>query len=246
MSLLLFDIDGTLCHSGQQIGPELKEQLVRLSKKHTLGLVGGGVYDKLVYQMDDILEIFTYIFSESGNTLHLNQDGSITKVYSRNMREQFGDKMIISINNILLKYLVDMDLPCKTGHFVDLRGGLIYFTPIGQNCTLDDRAKFKELDKDGVRIKTIKDLEQLFQKENLDLELTLGGEIGISVYPKGWDKVHCLDYIQNCGAKFDTTYYFGDKIFEYGNDYKVATDSRVTKYFNVNSLEETLEHLKTL
>ena len=243
MDLLLFDIDGTLCKSALKIETDIGQQLERLSKKYSLGLVGGGKFNKLEDQMDSYLDIFDYVFTENGNTLIINKE----LVYKRSMREHFGSHEIKKINEFLLKYLSEYDLPIKTGNFIDMRDGLIYFTPIGQSCTREERKEFKILDEVlKIRLNMIKDFEDNFANSGYDLEFSLGGEIGISIYPKGWDKSYCLDYLQNKISPDVKVYYFGDKIFEYGNDYPIATHPRMTNYYSVTCPDDTLKILKDL
>merc|ERR1719162_993637 len=62
--------------------------------------------------------------------------------------------------------------------------------------------------------------------EFADLKLTysIGGQISFDVFPQGWDKTYCLNYLPE--ADFDEVHFFGDKTFEGGNDYEIFTHSR--------------------
>ena len=53
------------------------------------------------------------------------------------------------INNLVkqcLRFLSEVDYMI-TGHFVDLRNGIIYISLIGMNATFKEREMFKSLDK---------------------------------------------------------------------------------------------------
>ena len=51
-SLLLFDVDGTITHSGKKIGQQIIQTLSLLKKRFELGIVGGGKLEKILYQLD--------------------------------------------------------------------------------------------------------------------------------------------------------------------------------------------------
>ena len=52
------------------------------------------------------------------------------------------------------------------------------------------------------------------KKEFADLNLTfsIGGQISFDVFPTGWDKTYCLNFIKK--EDFDEIHFFGDKTFE--------------------------------
>ena len=52
------------------------------------------------------------------------------------------------------------------------------------------------------------------KKEFADLNLTfsIGGQISFDVFPTGWDKTYCLNFVK--AEDFDEIHFFGDKTFE--------------------------------
>jgi phosphomannomutase len=42
------------------------------------------------------------------------------------------------------------------------------------------------------------------------LTYSIGGQISFDVFPKGWDKTYCLQYV----PEFDEVHFFGDKTYE--------------------------------
>jgi len=71
MDLFLFDVDGTLAESIQQIPKSLIDVLKKLSETNTLCIVSGGTYQKLITQIGKENEnIFEYIFAENGSTVY--------------------------------------------------------------------------------------------------------------------------------------------------------------------------------
>ena len=49
------------------------------------------------------------------------------------------------------------------------------------------------------------------QKEfaNSGLDFAIGGQISIDIFPRGWDKTFCLQFVEKDG--FETIHFFGDK-----------------------------------
>ena len=49
------------------------------------------------------------------------------------------------------------------------------------------------------------------QKEFADsgLDFAIGGQISIDIFPRGWDKTFCLQFVEKDG--FETIHFFGDK-----------------------------------
>eukprot|EP00983_Pelagomonas_calceolata_P119695 1160629-Pelagomonas_calceolata.AAC.11 len=51
-------------------------------------------------------------------------------------------------------------------------------------------------------------LKERFASYNL--AFSIGGQISFDVFPKGWDKTYCLQYLN----EFETIHFFGDKTFK--------------------------------
>ena len=68
VKLLLFDVDGTICESGQPIKLDMVNLFNKLQSKYDIGIVGGGTFEKIIYQLDNKLKP-KYIFSECGSVL---------------------------------------------------------------------------------------------------------------------------------------------------------------------------------
>ena len=71
------------------------------------------------------------------------------------------------------------------------------------------------------------------------ITFSIGGQISIDVFPKGWDKTYCLQFVED---KFDTIHFFGDKTYPGENDYEIFNDSRVIGH-TVTSPEDTISQL---
>lgn len=53
---------------------------------------------------------------------------------------------------------------------------------------------------------------ELLKEKFADLNLTysIGGQISFDVFPKGWDKTYCLQFVEK---DYDEIHFFGDKTF---------------------------------
>jgi phosphomannomutase len=238
--ILLFDVDGTIAESSQKISGEMKNTLESLRQKgYELGIVGGGRYEKIVDQLDG-LEL-DHIFAESG-CVYYQKD---TLVYKKNIRNHLLYPKVNLIIKRALLYLANVDYEI-TGHFVDLRNGIIYLSLIGMAATLEERATFLKLDKTHeYKLKLLHILQKMAIDLGIDKELVIleGGSVGIGIYPTEWDKTQVLDSLSE--SEYETVHYFGDKYDPSGNDYHLLHHSRVNGH-PVNRPEECLNILKNL
>jgi len=143
--------------------------------------------------------------------------------------------------NFTLHQLADIDIPIKRGTFIEFRTGLINISPIGRNCSQEEREAFFEYDKKHhIRENLVKVLEEKFTEE-LKLKFSIGGQISIDAFPIGWDKTYCLRHLEG----FKEIHFFGDKTEEGGNDYEIYTSPKTVGH-SVNNPEDTMRELKRL
>ncbi len=48
--------------------------------------------------------------------------------------------------NFCLHYIADLDLPVKRGTFIEFRNGMLNVSPIGRNCSQEERDEFERYD----------------------------------------------------------------------------------------------------
>jgi len=62
--------------------------------------------------------------------------------------------------NFALKYISELDIPVKRGTFLEYRNGMMNISPIGRNCSKEERNAFEDFDKTAnVRPKFIEALK---------------------------------------------------------------------------------------
>ncbi|WRX08857.1 Phosphomannomutase - like 1 [Theobroma cacao] len=153
--------------------------------------------------------------------------------------------------NFTLHYIADLDIPIKRGTFIEFRSGMLNVSPIGRNCSQEERDEFEKYDKvHNIRPKMVSVLREKFA--HLNLTFSIGGQISFDVFPQGWDKTYCLRYLE----EFQEIHFFGDKTYKAdglawvfydqgGNDHEIFESERTVGH-TVTSPEDTVEQCTAL
>ena len=238
--LFLFDVDGTLVESSQKISKEHARILNALHECHDIGVVGGGNLSKIMQQMGGLVS-FDHYFTECGSVYH---DSELNECYRIKLRNHALYSEINVLIKVALKFLSEVDYVI-TGHFIDLRDGLVYISLIGMNATQDEREKYKSINvNDHIRLQLLDLLKKKRDALGLSnkLDINIGGSVGIAIYPSECDKVQVLDTLS---PQYEDIFYFGDKYEEGGNDHKLIRqlgDNGIC----VDDIEETYEYISKL
>ena len=230
--LFLFDVDGTLTPPRLKICDDMILFLNDMKKKGIhLGIVGGSDYAKIEEQVSkEVLLLFDHVFSENGMVLH--RQGQI--VHSQNMKKRYSQAMINAFISAVLLYIGDLDIPVKTGTFVEFRKGMINISPIGRNCSQEERDDFEKYDQiHKVREKMIQYLEENFS--HMCFDYSIGGQISFDVFPRNFNKTFCLNYLPHN----EPIHFFGDKTDVGGNDFEIYEDGRVIGH-KVETYKDTI------
>lgn len=237
--ICLFDVDGTLTKPRNKVTPEVLAFVECLRGVCTLGVVGGSDLTKIKEQLgDDAPGRFDYMFSENG--LRAEKGGAL--IAEQSIVKHLGEANLQRFINFVLHYLADLVIPVKRGTFIEFRNGMINVSPVGRNCSQAERDAFEKFDAGaGVRTKMV----EVLQREFADLNLTysIGGQISFDVFPAGWDKTFCLQFVEADG--FKEIHFFGDKTYKGGNDYEIF-ESPKTIGHAVTSPEDMMEQVRAL
>lgn len=225
-NIVLFDMDGTLTEPRKSFDKNLIEPLRALSKVSDIGIVSGSDYDYIVQQMG-----FLLFNSEMRYKIHLlpcngtkyyrppsAPDEKHELIYSANMKEQLGKDKFKQLMVGLIEFLASVDLfrfPL-TGHFIQYRESIVNWSPIGRNAKDEDRATFIEYDNSmspSYRTGLINLLKRKLSIRGVDVDIKLGGDTSLDIYPPGWDKTYCLKHFE--GKK---CWFVGDRCDSDGND----------------------------
>jgi phosphomannomutase len=239
-TLLLFDVDGTLTKPRLKITNDMVELLQKLSKKDTieLGFVGGSDIEKQKEQLgEENFHLFTWKCSENGLLTYHNEK----VIHKVSMINNIGEETYQRLVNACLKIMSELTLPKKRGTFIELRNGMINVSPIGRSCSQEVRDEFVQYDKEHkVKETFVRQLQESVPDLCDLLQFSIGGQISIDIFPKGWNKTYCLQFLTDT---YETIYFFGDKTMEGGNDYEIYKDPRV-KGTTVTSYHDTMNFLQ--
>ena len=242
---LLFDVDGTLTLPRKKIEKKMEKLLVSLKHQgHTISCVSGSDLPKLKEQLGDSLDCFDYIFTENGLVSYTRTSKDVP-FHKQSFLNCIGEEKYQVLINTILECLSKINLPVKRSNFIELRDGMINVSPIGRNCSQKEREQFEEYDK----LHCIRKKLSIVLKEKMEetvssmtlLKYSIGGQISIDIFPEGWDKTYCLQFI----PETETISFYGDRIFPGGNDYEIACHPRV-KPFKVDNCQETYDLLLKL
>ena len=89
------------------------------------------------------MEEFDYFFAENGLVAY--KEGKL--IATASLRTHLGEARLKELINFALRYLADLDIPIKRGTFLEFRNGMLNISPIGRNCSQEERNEFEEFDK---------------------------------------------------------------------------------------------------
>ncbi|XP_061371547.1 phosphomannomutase-like [Gastrolobium bilobum] len=235
--IALFDVDGTLTAPRKVATPEMLAFMQDLRKAVTVGVVGGSDLVKISEQLGNtVTSDYDYVFSENG--LVAQKQGNIIGIQS--LKSFLGEEKLKEFINFALHYIADLDIPIKRGTFIEFRSGMLNVSPIGRNCSQEERDEFEKYDKvHNIRAKMVSVLREKFA--HLNLTFSIGGQISFDVFPQGWDKTYCLRYLED----FNEVHFFGDKTYKGGNDHEIYESERTVGH-TVTSPEDTMKQCKSL
>lgn len=180
--------------------------------------------------------MFDYTFSENGLVAYKGRE----LIAEASIVSFLGEEKLQKLINFVLRYIADLDIPVKRGTFIEFRKGMLNVSPIGRNCSQQERCDFEEYDKETkVREKFVSVLKDEFA--DAGLTYSIGGQISFDVFPTGWDKTYALQFVDH----FKEIHFFGDKTYEGGNDYEIYESSRTVGH-SVKNPSETMEMCKKL
>ena len=228
----IFDVDGTLTPSRQKINEDFKRWFLEFTYSNYVYLVTGSDYPKTVEQLGKtICENVELVYNCSGSDVW--QGGK--NIFSTDWT------LPEDAHEWLSEQLAESKFFKKTGLHFEHRPGMLNFSVVGRNATLEDRFMYKEWDEHkNERVWIADKFNLLFP----DLEARVGGETGIDIAPKGSDK---SQIVKDFDPHNDILHFFGDRMDKDGNDYplkKVIIDNDLGHCYNIKDYKETWKILK--
>lgn len=227
----IFDVDGTLTKSRQKMSPQFANEFYSWMKNKQCFIATGSDYNKIKEQVPwDILDEFKNIFCCMGNEIR----GEHGKIISKS-------NFVIpdELNDELARILNESNYKVKTGKHIEFRPGMVNFSVVGRNCSIQQRLEYKNWDKVHNERKKIVDY---INKQYPTLNASIGGSISIDILEEGSDKGQVINYLENHGAQ--KIVFVGDRCYEGGNDWGIIRELQNSnlafEWYQVNNPEETL------
>ena len=231
MKKFIFDVDGTLTKSRQQIDLSFEVYMIKFCCKYDVYLVTGSDRAKTVEQVGlDIYYRSKRVYNCSGSD-----------VYEKNINVYKSDwKPSRKLINFLSDELDFSTFPHKTGNHIEHRPGGINFSILGRG---EDSMKYR---KEYVKL-DINTTERILMVDRIksefpDLNIQIGGQTGLDISDN--DKSQILrDFNPE-----DELVFFGDMMKEGQNDYPLAraVDNLGGTNYSVNGWQDTYNKLKDI
>ncbi|MCF2141358.1 MAG: HAD-IIB family hydrolase [Candidatus Lokiarchaeota archaeon] len=226
----VFDIDGTLTPARQPIDPLFKKFFLDWIKNRNVYLISGSDYPKSKEQVgDEILHAVNGCFNTAGNVMYVK--GKLMYRQDWEAPQELID--------LLQSFLNESSYPIRAGNHIEKRIGMINFSIVGRACTLEQRKAYNLYDQEHHERAH---LRQIIMEQFPEIEVSIGGQISIDIYPVGKNKSQIISKING------PIHFFGDKTMEGGNDYDLAKEllRPPHKVTQVNNWEETMRILQEL
>ena len=226
MNKFIFDVDGTLTPSRRGMDAEFQGYFIDFCYANDVYLVTGSDKSKTIEQLgEDTYILCKRVYQCNGNDVW---EGA-THVHTNDWT--LPETAEYFLNGCLYESRFNL----RTGTHIEKRPGMVNFSVVGRGADAEQRQEYVAYDTDTNERNTI---ANAFNTMFPDLEAKVGGETGIDISPKGFDKSQIIKDFD----KEDITWFFGDAIYEGGNDLPIAN---VVKHFRkVDGWKQTMEYLQ--
>ena len=225
-------MDGTHTEPRQIIDQNMIDTLAQVTRSgHDVGIVTGSPMNYMEEQIGPLLsaqysEIDRYhLLPCNGIEYTFWENGISNATVGNTMAEELGTSnfqnlmaALVHLQAEVSKTMLDRGLSL-TGNFIQYRGGLINWCPIGRNATQPQRAAFVNFDQTtNFRNEYCRLIKKWLSWAGLEDKMTVvkGGSTSFDIYPAGWDKTYALTWFGDYECWF-----VGDKCHPGGNDQQI-------------------------
>jgi phosphomannomutase len=248
--IFLFDMDGTLTPPRCSIESDMISAISRLTSVGRVGIITGSDMEYVRQQVFSMFE--GWVDPNQVDILPCNGTKKYTyknKEYVIDHEAKMIDKITRETYNTILRLCSRWQFDIMTEHktlpftgtFLQYRGSLLNWCPIGRSAGINERNTWVDVDeKHGIRSKFADLLQSKMRQQSSDITVALGGATSLDIYPAGWDKTYGLKHYGN----FDV-YFTGDKCMVGGNDFHIYEKLKESgKSFSVQSPKDTITQIE--
>lgn len=220
--ILIFDLDGTLAPSKSELQPDMAEVLRSLLKKGKIIVVtSGGTFKQFEKQLLSNFNIDKkffkniYLLPTSGSAMYIWNNKNWEQQYANNLTDGEKKKITQALEKVIKES--NLDFPEQTyGERIGDRNTQISMSALGQDAPLEIKSRW---DPDQAKRKTLLcPLQELLP----EFEIRIGGTSTIDITHKGIDKAYGINkFFEYTKFNKDDAIFYGDALFEGGNDYAV-------------------------
>ena len=269
-NIILFDMDGTLTEPRQTIEDPMINQLMEVLRLgHDVGVVTGSPEKYVFEQIGSFIERYqdTSKGTNVNSRLHIMPCNGTqysyyvgkyrNEIVPENMIDELGENNFYDLTAALVSLQAEVLGQLKlnnlalTGDFIQYRGSMINWSPIGRNANTLQRKEFVKYDlRTNFRnvYKSVLEGWLVHKKMQDQITVALGGSTSFDVYPKGWDKTYAMSWFAApLAGKEYQCWFIGDKCQPGGNDYHLYELLEPHgRGFETKNPEETIEIVKNI
>jgi len=218
--IIAFDVDGTLSPSRSKIDAEMADLLKKLLEKMKVAIITGGAFADIKKQvLDEIGENE----KRNKNLTLLPTNGSSLWIYNSAWKEIFNYKLTNEEKEKIIKTIKEV-VGCDNcqnkndglGEKIQDRGSEITYSALGEHAKIADKQSWDPDFKKRVS------LQAELMKRLPEFEVKIGGTTSIDITAKGMDKAFAIKKLMEYfNYKKEDILFFGDAVYENGNDYPV-------------------------
>lgn len=237
LSVVAFDLDGTLTKSKANLDKEMALLLCRLLERKKVFVIGGGSLNQFSKQFLKYLHcpkkalVNLTIAPTSGASMYKNKGGAWVKVYRYIFTQKEKGKIFSAFENAFRD--IGYEKPKKVyGVLIEDRESQITFSALGSKAPLDKKARWNR--KSDMRFIIKKTVEKYLPK----FEVRVAGLTSVDVTRKGIDKAYGMRRFGSLvKVPIQEMVYVGDALYKGGNDAVVKKSG--VRTLQVKGLEDT-------
>tara|TARA_R110002020_G_scaffold53950_3_gene150768 strand:- start:3704 stop:4438 length:735 start_codon:yes stop_codon:yes gene_type:complete len=227
----LFDVDGTLTPPLAQVAEDFAYVFLTWAEKNTVYLVTGSDLEKTRRQLfDSFIDQCAGIFTCSGNVFYI--DGKIVYENALELPPGFIEDLELYLDE-------GSEWRNKTGNHIEIRQGMVNFSTVGRNSSDDMREAYQKWDQ---KFREREDIVDYIKNNYPQLEVAIGGQISVDIYPVGKNKAQVVEHLQQIHGENTSFVFVGDRNVPGGNDWPLAQrleEIDNCHWFPVSCYEET-------
>ena len=231
--IYLFDVDGTLTPPRQEVDEEFADAFLSWADTgaRIVYLVTGSDIAKTKEQLfAPFIDRCAGIFTCSGNVFYSKKK----LVYKKevNLPPTFIDDLELYLEH-------GSAWRTQTGKHIELRPGMVNFSTVGRNASLNLREAYYAWDQIS---RERQDIVEYITHLYPEFEVSIGGNISVDIYPVGHNKAQVVEHLYAEHGEGRPLIFVGDRNVPGGNDWPLAQrldQLEGCSWFQVESYHET-------